>query len=58
MYKGVERDEARQAEKKRQRALDLQVNQAREEEFQKVQPTAGYLQRQQEQEQGQGNEER
>ena len=39
MYRGVERDEARQAEK-RKRLLDLQINQQREAEYQKVQPTA------------------
>ncbi|KDN47965.1 hypothetical protein K437DRAFT_255697 [Tilletiaria anomala UBC 951] len=47
MYKGVERDEARQAEKKRQRELDLQLNKEREQEFQKVQPTSGFLAKQQ-----------
>ncbi|PWN53654.1 hypothetical protein IE53DRAFT_338464 [Violaceomyces palustris] len=41
MYKGVERDEARQAEKKRQRALDLEINKQKEAEYQKLQPTAG-----------------
>lgn len=40
MYKGVERDEARQAEKKRQRMLDYQLSQQRESEYQKLQPTA------------------
>ncbi|EPQ27421.1 uncharacterized protein PFL1_04959 [Pseudozyma flocculosa PF-1] len=40
MYRGVQRDEARQAEKKRQRQLDLELNQKREEEYQKMQPTA------------------
>lgn len=43
MHRGVERDEARQAEKRRQRALDLERNQAREREFQKMQPTKGWL---------------
>lgn len=40
MYRGVERDEARQAEKKRQRLLDYQLSQQRETEYQKLQPTA------------------
>jgi hypothetical protein len=40
MYKGVERDEARQAAKRAQRQADLELNQAREEEFQKMQPTS------------------
>lgn len=43
MHRGVERDEARQAEKRRQRALDLEMNQAREREFQQMQPTRGWL---------------
>lgn len=42
MYKGVTRDEERQAEKRRQRALDLEINQAKEAEYQKVQPTKGH----------------
>lgn len=41
MYRGVERDEARQEEKRRKRLLDLQINQAKEAEYQKLQPTAG-----------------
>lgn len=41
MYRGVERDEARQEEKKRKRMLDLQVNQEKEAAYQRVQPTAG-----------------
>lgn len=40
MYQGVERDEARQAEKKRQRTIDFQQSQQRQAEYQKVQPTA------------------
>ncbi|PWZ00979.1 hypothetical protein BCV70DRAFT_199343 [Testicularia cyperi] len=40
MYRGVERDEARQEEKKRKRMLDLQVNQEKEAQYQKMQPTA------------------
>lgn len=40
MYRGVERDEARQAEKKRQRALDHQINQEKEAAYQRIQPTA------------------
>ncbi|PWN88512.1 hypothetical protein FA10DRAFT_268697 [Acaromyces ingoldii] len=43
MHKGVERDTARLEEKRRQRALDLERNRAREEEFQKMQPTKGWL---------------
>ncbi|CAO1624269.1 unnamed protein product [Sympodiomycopsis kandeliae] len=51
MYKGVERDEARQAAKKqqRQRELDLQMNKEREEKFQKMQPTKNYTQQQEQQ---------
>lgn len=45
MHRGVERDEARQAEKRRQRALDLEVNKEKEKEFQKMQPTKGWLNR-------------
>ncbi|SPO22769.1 uncharacterized protein UTRI_01447 [Ustilago trichophora] len=41
MYRGVERDEARQEEKKRKRLLDLQINQEKEAAYQKMQPTAG-----------------
>ncbi len=50
MYKGVERDEARRAEKAKQkeRQADLERNKAREEAFQKVQPTAGFLAKQKE----------
>ncbi|KAJ1591188.1 hypothetical protein NDA11_006897 [Ustilago hordei] len=40
MYRGVERDEERQAEKKRKRLLDLQINQEKEAAYQKIQPTA------------------
>lgn len=40
MYRGVERDEARQEEKKRKRMLDLQINQEKEAAYQKLQPTA------------------
>lgn len=40
MYRGVERDEARQAEK-RKRQLELQINQEKEAAYQKIQPTAG-----------------
>lgn len=40
MYRGVERDEARQEEKKRKRLLDLQINQEKEAAYQKIQPTA------------------
>lgn len=43
MHRGVERDDARQAEKKRQRALDLEMNQERERRFQQMQPTKGWL---------------
>lgn len=43
MHKGVERDAARQAEKKRQRALDLELNQEKEKQFQQIQPTKGWL---------------
>lgn len=43
MHKGVERDEARQAEKRKQRALDLEMNQEREKRFQEMQPTVGHL---------------
>lgn len=43
MHKGVERDAARQAEKKRQRALDLELNKEREKQFQQIQPTRGWL---------------
>lgn len=54
MYKGVERDEARQAAKKaqRQREADLEMNKAREAEFQKMQPTKAYQERTQQQQQG------
>ena len=45
MHRGVERDEARQVEKRRQRALDLEMNQERERQFQQVQPTKGWLDR-------------
>jgi hypothetical protein len=45
MHRGVERDDARQAEKKRQRALDLERNQERERQFQQMQPTKGWLDR-------------
>jgi hypothetical protein len=45
MHKGVERDEARQAEKKRQRALDLELNKEKEKQFQQMQPTKGWLSR-------------
>jgi protein PET117 len=41
MYRGVERDEARQEEKRRKRQLDLEINQQKEKEYQKLQPTAG-----------------
>lgn len=53
MYKGVERDEARQAAKKaqRQREAELEMNKQREAEFQKMQPTKNYQQQQQQQEQ-------
>lgn len=46
MYKGVERDEARQAAKKaqRQREADLLANQEREAQFQQMQPTRNYSQ--------------
>lgn len=40
MYRGVERDEARQEEKKRKRLLDLQINQEKEAVYQQMQPTA------------------
>ena len=40
MYRGVERDEARQEEKKRKRLLDFQVNQEKEAAYQKIQSTA------------------
>lgn len=40
MYKGVERDEARQAAKRAQRQADLLLNQEREARFQELQPTA------------------
>ncbi|PWN99561.1 hypothetical protein FA09DRAFT_282077, partial [Tilletiopsis washingtonensis] len=40
MHRGVERDELRQAEKRRQRALDLELNKEREQRFQQMQPTA------------------
>ncbi|GAK62830.1 cytochrome c oxidase assembly protein [Moesziomyces antarcticus] len=40
MYRGVERDEARQEEKRRKRQLDLEINQQKEKEYQKLQPTA------------------
>lgn len=43
MYKGVERDEARQAAKRAQRQADLEANQQREAEFQKMQPTRNYV---------------
>jgi protein PET117 len=45
MHKGVERDQARQDEKKRQRAIDLKINQEKERQFQQMQPTKGWLQR-------------
>lgn len=40
MYRGVQKDEERQAEKRRLRAADLEANKAREAEFQQLQPTA------------------
>nr|CDI51870.1 putative protein [Melanopsichium pennsylvanicum 4] len=40
MYRGVERDEARQEEKKRQRLLEHNINQQKEAAYQKMQPTA------------------
>ncbi|CAO1632525.1 unnamed protein product [Parajaminaea phylloscopi] len=43
MYKGVERDEARQAAKRAAREADLQANREREAEFQKVQPTPKFV---------------
>lgn len=43
MYKGVERDEARQAAKRAAREADLQANRQREAQYQKVQPTPGYV---------------
>jgi len=45
MHRGVERDQARQEEKKRQRAIDLKMNQEKERQFQQMQPTKGWLQR-------------
>lgn len=38
MYRGVQRDEARQAEKRKQRAIDLEMNRARERELVSIQP--------------------
>lgn len=43
MYKGVERDEARQAAKRAAREVDLHANRDREAQFQKVQPTPNFL---------------
>ena len=42
MYKGVERDEARQAAKRAARQADLERNQEREAQFQQMQPTRKY----------------
>lgn len=49
MYKGVERDEARQAAKRAAREADLVAQRQREEEFQKLQPTQRFQQQHQQQ---------
>jgi protein PET117 len=45
MHRGVERDEARQAEKRRLRALELEENKEKERKYQQMQPTKGWLSR-------------
>ena len=40
MFRGVKRDEERQAEKRRQRAVDLEANRERERSLATMQPSA------------------